>query len=144
MGQPLAELGSGGEVGRQLLVEAHGLVVVLLRLLEPARVTQQTAAVEVAAGQILAELGTGGEVGRQLLVDAHGLVVVLLRLRKPARRIQKIAAVEVAASQILVELRSGGEVRPPVASGCSRPGRSPAPPPSAGRCPAAEGRGCCG
>ena len=75
-----AELGSGGEVGRQLLLDAQGLVVVLLRLLEPARRIQQIAAIEVAAGQILAELGSGGEVGRQLLADAQGLVVVLLRL----------------------------------------------------------------
>ena len=63
--------GSGGEVGRQLLEEAHGLVVVLLRFLRPARGTQQNAPVVVASGQALAELGPGGEVGRQLLVDAQ-------------------------------------------------------------------------
>ncbi len=79
-GQLLAELGHFGEVGRQLLVEAQGLVVGLLRLRQPARGTQHTAPVNVAAGQLPAELGLVGKVGRQLLVEAHGLVKVLLRL----------------------------------------------------------------
>src|SRR5262245_29214906 len=51
-GQVLAELESGGEVGRQLLLDALGLVVGLLRVLKPPRVTQQSAPVEVAIGQL--------------------------------------------------------------------------------------------
>src|SRR5258708_24121989 len=77
-----------GEVGRQLLLDAQGLVVVLLRLLGPARVTQQIAPVVVASGQVLAELGAGEGTRRQLLHQTQWLVVFLLRLPEPARATQ--------------------------------------------------------
>ena len=121
-----------GEVGRQLLVDAQGLVVVLLRLLEPARRSQQNAPVVVASGQLLAELGSGGEVGRQLLLDTQGLVEVLLRLLEPARVTQHIAPVVVAYGQVLAELGSGGEVGRQLLLDAQGLARSPAPPPWAG------------
>ena len=73
------------EVRRRLLLDFQCLVIVLLRLLEPAGLVQQKAPAEVACRQALAELQSGREVRCQLLEDARGLVVVLLRLHGPAR-----------------------------------------------------------
>jgi hypothetical protein len=99
-----------GEVGRQLLINAQGLVVVLLRLLEPARMTQQIGPADVALAELLAEVGPGGEVGRQLLPDAQGVAVVLLRLLEPARVTQPNAPVVVVSGRLLAEVGPGGEV----------------------------------
>ncbi len=98
----------------------------------------------MASGQLLAELGSGGEVGRQLLLDAQGLVVVLLRLLgagpwHPAEGPGCCGFWPAPGGT-----RVGRGSRPPVASGCSGPGRSPAPPPGAGPCHAADCPGCCG
>ena len=99
-----AELGPGGEIGYQLLLDAQGLVVVLLRLLEPAHGLQQTAAVVVALARSWRNSGREGKSRRQLLPDAQGLVVVLLRLRQSPRGTQQNTPVAVATGQILAVL----------------------------------------
>ena len=102
--------GREGKSAASCLLDAQGLVVVLLRLLETARGIQQTAPAVVALARSWRNSGRVGKSVRQLLLEAHGLVVVLLRLLEPARRTQQIAPVDVAIGQFLAELGSGGEV----------------------------------
>src|SRR5262245_3573486 len=83
-GQLLAQLGSGGEVGGQRLLERQRAAEGRLRLLQPACDSKQDAEFVVVSGQLLAELRAAGEVGDKLLSDSQGGGVVRLRLLQPA------------------------------------------------------------
>ena len=79
--QVVAEVGDGGVVVGQLLVDRHRLAELGLRLRRLARLRQQGAEEVVAVRQAEAESGDGGVVVGQLLPDRQRLAVLGLRLR---------------------------------------------------------------
>ena len=87
--QAVVELGDGGVVVGQLLVDRDRLPVLGLRRDRPARIRQEIPEVAVAGRQAVAELGDGGVVVGQLPLDRDRLPVLGLRLRRPARRGQE-------------------------------------------------------
>ena len=78
--QEAAEVGDGGVVGGQLLLDLQRPAVLGLRLRRLARLRQQDAEVVVALRQLPAKFGDGGVVGRQLPVDLQRPAVLGLRL----------------------------------------------------------------
>ena len=86
-----AEVGDGGVVVGQLLLDRQRRAVLGLRLRRLARRRQQDAEVVVAGRQVAAEVGDGGVVVGQLLPDRQRRAVLGLRLRRLARLRQQEA-----------------------------------------------------
>ena len=109
--QSVAEVGDGGVLRGQLLLDRHRRAVLRLRLLRTARLLRQVAEVVVAECQSAAELGDGGFSAASFSWIASASRNSDGRFRWPTRLDQQEAEVVVAACQLSAEVGDGGVLR---------------------------------